>query len=243
MALKADSAQYYLGYIWWILEPIFFVAIFYLVFDVILKSNRADFLVFLMCGKLPFIWFSKSVVQASNSILASKGLIGKVNIPKTLFPMSIIQEGVYKQGTVFLLLLCVVVGFGYSPGINWLWLIPIIFTQYLMIVSCGLIGSILVCYVRDLNMLISLGMTFLLFASGIFWDVRNLSDQSTTDLVLTVNPMAFILDAYRQVLMFGSWPDPGHLFLLTLVFALLVAFAMFIMHRASQALALRAITS
>ena len=61
MSLRAEASRYFLGYIWWILEPMLWVAVFYVVFEVLLQAGRADFLVFLMCGKLAFIWFSKSV--------------------------------------------------------------------------------------------------------------------------------------------------------------------------------------
>jgi lipopolysaccharide transport system permease protein len=73
-----------------------------------------------MCGKLAFIWFSKSVNQASNSIVVSKGLIGKINAPKTLFPLAVIQEGPYRQSVVFLLLFTVLYATGYPPTANWL---------------------------------------------------------------------------------------------------------------------------
>ena len=68
MALKADAARYYLGYIWWILEPLLYVAVFYVVFNIVLDFGRGDYLIFLICGKLPFVWFSKTVTQASGSI-------------------------------------------------------------------------------------------------------------------------------------------------------------------------------
>jgi lipopolysaccharide transport system permease protein len=58
MALRADASRYFFGYIWWLLEPLLFVGVFYVVFDIILDSRRSDFLVFFMCGKLAFIWFS-----------------------------------------------------------------------------------------------------------------------------------------------------------------------------------------
>lgn len=242
MSLKADSAQYYLRYTWWVLEPLLFVAVFYFVFNFVLGSNRADFLVFLMCGKLPFVWFSKSVSQASSSLATSAGLIGRINIPKTLFPISIIQEGLYKQSAVFALLIIVVLGFGYSPNIGWLYLLPIMLTQYLMILSCGIIGAVLVCYIRDIGMLISLFMTFLMFVSGIFWDVR-LLPPAKAELVLALNPMAFLLDAYRQIFMYQTVPDLGHLFLLMFVFGTMLALAVHVTNRLSKAIALKAITA
>ena len=104
MALRADAARFFLGYIWWVLEPLLWVAVFYVVFVVILGTRQADFLPFLMVGKLAFVWFSKSVTQASNSIITGRGLVGKINVPKTLFPMAVVHEGLYRQAAVFLIM-------------------------------------------------------------------------------------------------------------------------------------------
>ena len=82
LSLKADAQRYFLGYLWWIWEPLLWVAVFYLVFEVFLGSGRADFLMFLAVGKLTFIWFSKSVNQAANSLIAGRGLIGNTDSPK-----------------------------------------------------------------------------------------------------------------------------------------------------------------
>ncbi len=243
MALKADAARYFLGYIWWVLEPLLFVAVFYVVFQVILGAGRGDFIVFLMCGKLPFVWFSKSVNLASTSIVNGAGLIGRIDIPKSLFPMAIVQEGLYKQSAVFALLFLVLFANGYPPGSAWIWLVPILVVNYLVIVGCAFLGALLVCFKRDFAMLISLGMIFLLFTSGIFWDVRALGDARMTDLVLTLNPIAFILDAYRQVLMENAAPDLGGLVAVGLGSAALVAVMVRVLNRSSQWLALRALTA
>ena len=58
MALRADAAKYFFGYVWWILEPLLWVGVFYTVFVVILGTRNEDFLPFLMVGKLSFVWFS-----------------------------------------------------------------------------------------------------------------------------------------------------------------------------------------
>ncbi len=243
MALKADASRFFFGYLWWILEPLLYVAVFYVVFEVILGSERSDFLVFLMCGKLTFIWLSKSVNQASRSIVASKGLIGKIDVPKSLFPLATIQEGLYKQASVFALLFVVLWFQGYGVSAAWLWLLPLVFVNYLVIVALSLFGAFLVCLAFDFSMLISLGMIFLLFTSGIFWDVRGLADPAMTDAVLALNPVAFLIDAYRQVLMAGVAPDLAHLAAVAAGAAGLVAAGLLLLHRASRFLALKAITA
>jgi lipopolysaccharide transport system permease protein len=248
MALRADASRYFLGYIWWLLEPLLFVGVFYVVFDIILDSRRSDFLVFLMCGKLAFIWFSKTVTQASNSIVSNsivtnKGLVGKIDVPKTLFPMAVVQQSLYKQATVFLLLIVVLLASGYPLTFTWLWLLPLILVNYLMIVACSFIGASLVCVLRDFSMIIPLGMTFLLFSSGIFWDVRALGDPRKTELVLALNPVAFILDAYRQILMFQGVPDLVHLLQIAVVCCVLILAMVAIMRRSSHFLALKVLSA
>lgn len=243
MALKADASQYFLGYIWWVLEPLLFVAVFYFVFNVILNSGREDFFIFLMCGKLTYVWFSKSITHAQNSIVVNVGLIGKIDIPKTMFPLAMIQEGVYKQAAVFILLMLVLVGNGYSPSLSWCWLVPLILVNYIMIVACSLIASVLVCFIRDISMFIPLGLLFLMFASGIFFDIRDLPNSDMTELLLTYNPMAFLLDAYRQILMFDTKPDSMHLVQIGLFFAAITALMVAWMHKNSRLLALKALTA
>jgi lipopolysaccharide transport system permease protein len=195
-----------------------------------------------MCGKLAFVWFSKSVTAASNSIVSAYGLIAQLNIPKSLFPIAVVQESLYKQISVFLLLFGVLWAYGYPVTLNWIWLLPLLFVNYLMIVACSLIGACLVCLVRDFSKVITLGMTFLLFTSGIFWDVNDIGDPRKTELVLAMNPIAFILNAYRQVLMFDTVPDLVHLAQICLGSVVLIIIVLALMRRYSQFLALKVLT-
>jgi lipopolysaccharide transport system permease protein len=121
--------------------------------------------------------------------------------------------------------------------------VPLILVNYMVIVACGLIAAALVCVVRDFSMVINLAIIFLMFTSGIFWDVRALEDPRMTELVLMFNPLAFILDGYRQILMNGVAPDMLHLGAIG-AGACAVAYGMIlIMRNASQYLALRALTA
>lgn len=242
MSLKADAARYFFGYVWWLMEPLLYVIVFYVVFELILKNPRENFLVFLMCGKLSFIWFSKSVSQASRSIFVARGLIGNADIDKTLFPIATIQEGLYKQVTVFALLFLILAFNGYPPSASWGWLLPLILVNYIAIVACSLVGAFLVCLMYDFNVFINLGMIFLLFTSGIFWDPRELAP-ATTELVLTLNPIAFLVDAYRQILLVGVAPDPLHLAAVGAGFGLLVWAMVLLIRRSSQFLALKVVTA
>ena len=243
MALRADAARFFLGYIWWVLEPLLWVAVLYVVFVKILGTGRADFMIFLATGKMIFLWFSKSITQASSSIVNAKGLIGNINVPKTLFPMAIVHEGLYRQVAVFALLFVILIASGYAVTATWWYLVPVLIVSYLMILAGAFIGACMVCLARDFSQVIALGMMFLMFVSGVFWDVRGLADPQKADLILAVNPLAFMLDAYRQIMMHSTPPDMLHLLAIGAGSgAFILALAIY-MHRKSQYLALRALTA
>lgn len=241
MGLKSEASKLYLSYLWWVLEPILWALAFFFVFEVLLQFGRDLF--FIMCGKVPFLWFSKSVVNGSNSILNGKSLINQTNIPKYFFPYETIQGILYKQWLVFLVLFGLAVVFGYMPSWNWLWIIPLMVVQYLMIVAVTLIGALLVSYVRDVRILINMSMLFLMFTSGIFWDLTRISDPIKREMVFTWNPMAYLIDAYRRVIMYDTTYDVVHLFVLGVIFLFSIVLLHVIYRYKSQAIASRVINS
>ena len=101
MNLKANAAQTYLSYLWWLLEPALYVALFYVVFEVLMLRGGPGFLYFLILGKIPFLWVSKSLSTGANSIRSNRGLMGQVRLPIGILPYTPLLEAVYKQVFVF----------------------------------------------------------------------------------------------------------------------------------------------
>jgi lipopolysaccharide transport system permease protein len=204
--LRGEARQFYLGYFWWLLEPSLYIAVFYIVFKLLLDSHQANYLYFLAVGKLTFIWFSKSVVQASSSIETNKGLISQVTIRKEVFPLAAVQQGFYRQLAVFSMLLVLLFLSGKGQFHYWFWLLPLMFVQMILICGASLLAALVVCWHKDFQHLIQLGMMFLLFVSGVFWDVNAVADTDVKRWLLFLNPLATLIDAYRQILLLGSLP-------------------------------------
>lgn len=207
--LRGEARQFSLGYFWWFLEPALYISVFYVVFQLLLDRRQPDFLYFLTVGKLVFVWFSKSVAQASSSIETNKGLISQVLIRKEVFPLAAVLQGVYRQLVVFLILFLLLFVSGKGHFHYWFLLLPLILIQVVLITGCGLLAALMVCWQKDFQHLIQLGMLFLLFVSGVFWDVNDIADAEVRDWVLLLNPLAALIDAYRQILLLGSLPKLG----------------------------------
>src|SRR5690625_5984903 len=94
MSLKADASRLYLSYLWWVLEPVLWALAFYFVFTILLGFGRD--LLFIMAGKIPFLCFSKSSPNGSDSVVGGKSLINQTNIANQFFHYVDTVEAVYR---------------------------------------------------------------------------------------------------------------------------------------------------
>ncbi len=232
LKLKSEALKTYLSYFWWLLEPALFVAAFYVVFAIILDFRTADFVVFLVCGKIPYLWFSKSLTGAAGSIFAGRELLTNGSIRLELFPMVDFFQNIYKQLVAFIAMLVFLGIQGHLPDATWL-LMPIVALVQVAVMMPLVLGAAwITALIPDVRMLINMLVLIMLFLSGIFWDINAL-DSPMRELILVLNPLAFLIDAYRQVLLHQMQPDWIHL---SVLFAggLAVTAAMFGLYRWSR---------
>lgn len=203
--LKSEASQNYLRYLWWIIDPLLYMSVFYLVFGMLLNRGGEGFVAYLLTGLVPFQWFAKTVQQTATSITAGKGLMNQVHISPLFFPLVGIVQNSGKQLLVFVMLAVFLVFYGLPPTIHWLAFIPVMLVQLLMmtIVSCTL--AMLVPFVRDLTNLVPTGIQFMLFCSGVFYSASIIPEQWRS--LFFINPMANILYQYRLIFLEHQWPD------------------------------------
>jgi lipopolysaccharide transport system permease protein len=94
-----------------------------------------------------------------------------------------------------------------------------------------------------MRMLINMGMMFLLFTSGVFWDVSSIQNADLKQWLLWLNPLAFLLDCYRKVIMQSVAYDLVHLALLGIVSAAALAIILIWMHRCGRRIAFWVVTA
>lgn len=178
-------------------------------FSFILCSNicligGGDYFVFLLTGKIFFLWFSKAITTASTSIAGNKGLISQRNLPKVIFPMTSILEISYKQILALAVLLLVLLCKGYTDIFNWWQLFPLLFIQLFLISGISFIFVLSSTYFPDFKLLIPVFMMGMMFCSGVFWDLTNIANEQARQMMLLFNPLLTIIDGYRQILMYGN---------------------------------------
>ena len=203
--LRAEASRAYLGTLWWVLEPLLYMIVFYLVFGHLLQRGGEGFISFLLCGLVVWRWFVTSVSRGANAISANAGLMRQVYLPKYLFPAIVLVTSTLKFLIVFGLLLAYLLIFEAPPSWAWVALPLLLITQLLWSAACACVFAAIVPFVPDLKIIINNGLTLLFFMSGIFYDIGELS--ADAQFYFYLNPMATIIANYRLVLIEGGWPQ------------------------------------
>jgi lipopolysaccharide transport system permease protein len=203
--LRAEGARAYLGMLWWVLEPIFQMTVYYIVFGYLLQRGGPGFIYFLLCGLVTWRWFANSLLRGAGAISSNAGLMAQVYLPKYLFPPMAIIANFLKFLIVFLLFLAFLIFSGSALHWSWITLPFLLATQMLLIAACSSLLAAVMPFLPDLKMLIENGLTLWMFMSGVFYDITALPER--VQLYFRLNPMATLIENYRAVLIHGAWPD------------------------------------
>lgn len=204
--LRAEVSRLYLNYAWWALEPLFSMAVFYVVFGIFMNSATPHFALFLLIGTTQWQWFSATVLHAANSIQAASGLMQQVDIPKIFFPLEVVLQDSFKH--LFVLALLAVFLCFYPVPVCWPWLaLPLVLgLQGLLVLACSVFFAAVVPFFPDLRLILATVMNVMFFITGIFFDVDMFVLPEHRHWMYA-NPMAGIIREYRAIIIRGEWPD------------------------------------
>lgn len=205
--IKARYKQSILGYAWVILNPLFQMLVMAFVFSHIIRFPTVGipYPIFLYAGLLPWTLFANSLIGATNSLVASSNLIKKIYFPREIFVISTIISKIVDfllASTVFVVFLI----FAHTPlTINLLWVIPIFLIQQLFTYGLSLILSALNLFYRDIQYVLSLILTIGMYLTPVIYPTEIFPPQYRW--IFQLNPMAVIINAYRQAILVGGVPN------------------------------------
>lgn len=215
--VKARYKNSVLGFVWSLLNPLAMMMVFTVVFGVLWPNQQIErFPIFLLCGLLPWNFFTASITSSMTSIVANGNLVKKVYFPREVLPIAAVLAQLVNFLLAFLVLFVALIIFrsNFSP---WLWTLPlIILIQTAFSIGMGLILSTLHVFYRDIRMVMEVVMLAWFFLTPIFYTVAQLParyevwgiDLDVHRLFYILNPMASLINVYRDLLYNGYRTDP-----------------------------------
>jgi len=202
--LNSEMSRNYLSYAWWLLEPVLFIAVLYLVFGLMLRRGDEQFIYYLSVGVTFWLWFANVVSHSVLSIVGAGPLITQVYIPKVILPLLVICVDSFKQMLVVAILLLFLFFAGFF-SITWLALLPVLLVQLTVVVAASLWVAAIIPFIPDLRFVVTMVLSLLMFCSGIFYDLSVIAADHYS--LMMFNPIANLMVQYRSVLLYDQWPD------------------------------------
>ena len=196
-----------LGFLWSLLNPLLMMLVFTVVFDVLFRNNIARYPVFILSALLPWTYLSTVVTRGTTSITQNSALLNKVYFPSEVFPIAIVFSALVN----FLLSLPVLFGLMWLFGIPYtsamLMLPLIIVIQTIFCLAVALFVSALTVQYRDTTVMMEVLLQAWFFLTPVFYPVQavvvQVNNVYAAQILRWLNPMAAIVDFYRDILYGG----------------------------------------
>ncbi len=210
--LKARYRGSLLGYFWSFVNPLLLLLIYTFVFTVVMPGARGKdlepFAVFMFCGILPWTWFSSSLLESSNVLVAGGNLIKKVLFPAEVLPIVTVLSGLvnFCLGLPILALFLLYYRVAVPPA-DLLWLPVLMFFQCLLMLGLAFVVASLTVLFRDVRDLLANLLTLWFFATPVIYPLW--SAPPGVQRVLALNPMTHLIVSYQEILfrpgLYGDW--------------------------------------
>jgi teichoic acid transport system permease protein len=201
--LRAKEMDTVLGNLWHLLNPALRVLVYFVIFGVILGTNRGvdNFLPFVAIGVFSYSFMRSSIVGGARSIVGSRGLIQSFDFPRALLPIS--STGAELAGFMPPMIVMFAVALGTGERLSWRWLLipAILVLQVMFSLGMAFFAARLTFHFPDFNNILEFVFRMAFYFSGVLF----LVDRYVTDPILRtiadLNPLLDYLSLYRWAIM------------------------------------------
>jgi lipopolysaccharide transport system permease protein len=200
-----------MGAFWPVINPLGHLLLYTFVFNVILKvrfgsdGSTSNFAIYLMTGLVAWGAFSEAIARSPGTILEVPNLVKKVVFPLQILPLVLALSSLLSQSIALLLLLATAAIFFKTVHWTIVFLPLIVFSQILLTTGLSWLLASLGVFVRDLQHVISLGLSAWMYSTPIVYPASALP--ANLKFILYINPLAGIVTDYRRVILQGQSPD------------------------------------
>ena len=200
----------FLGVLWSFINPLLQVLVYAIVFPYIMRVQTPNYLIFLICGIIPWTWFTYSISNGTTSVTNNSNLIKKVYFPREILPISVVTSGLIN----FLISCLIILIFVLLGGISWhLIFLPFIaLIQYIVTLAAVLLLSAINVYVKDVEYIVVFLINMLFYATPILYSTEMFS--GWISWLFKLNPLAHLINAYRDIFYVHQVPQITNLLVL-----------------------------
>jgi len=200
--LRVQNAHTLLGNLWLLLNPVLQVAVYLLVFGVLIELDRGvdDYLAFLTVGVFVFHQAQRTVTAGARSVVANVGLVRALRFPRAALPVGSAIGQLLSFAPVLVVMLAVTLAHGHAPGLRWLALPGLLAALTVFGLGAGLLAARATHTYRDLENLLPFLFRLLFYLSGVLYSVDHFVDDGTLRSLFALDPLYCLVTTWRWAL-------------------------------------------
>ena len=203
------------GAVWTVLHPLLLMVAYYFVFSVVLRvrfraeQGPAGFVLYFLCGMLPWMAFNEAVGRAANTVWEHGNFVKRVVFPLEILPLNLTLAGLVTEFFGLLILLAALAGLGAGIPATTIYLPLVLIPQFLLTAGLCWFLAALGVFLRDTGQIMGFLLTVWFFITPICYPATSLPQSYRW--LFEKNPMYVIVETYRAVILENSPPDWGPL--------------------------------
>ena len=221
--LQVLYKQALLGAGWAILQPVFAVIIFSIIFGYIVKmpSEGVPYPLFAFAGVLPWTYFAEAVRRSGTGLVTDAELVRKVYFPRLIMPLANVISPLVDFCIAFVVLLVVMAFYGIAPGWKMLVIPPLMLIAALLALSIGLWLAPINVRFRDIKHTLPFLIQIWMYASPIVYPLSIVPQE--WQALYALNPMVGVIEGFRWAVFDRGEPNFTALAMSGAVIVLLLA--------------------
>jgi lipopolysaccharide transport system permease protein len=199
--VKTRYAQSILGIGWAVIQPVFNMIVFTVIFGNMAKiaSEGVPYAIFSYTALVPWTYFANSLTQSGSSLISARNMITKVYFPRLIIPLAPVLAKLLDFGIAMLLLFGLMVYFGIAPTI-WALALPLLVLLMMLTASgVGMWLTAMAIQYRDVKYALQFGVRILMYASPVVYAASEVPGRFR--LLYGLNPMAGVIEGFRAALL------------------------------------------
>ncbi|MCC6457190.1 MAG: ABC transporter permease [Caldilineaceae bacterium] len=208
--IKVIYQQTVLGFAWALLQPIFSMVVFSVIFGRLadVPSDGVPYPLFSYAALVPWTYFSSAMSASTQSLISNSNMLSKVYFPRLMIPMTPVLAKLSDFVIAFAIVGLLMLWYRTPPTWNVLWLPLLVLLMVLTAAGIGMWLSALSVQYRDVRFAMNFLSQILMYAAPVVWPASLIPDQYRP--LYGLYPMVGVIEGFRAALL-GTTPMPWDL--------------------------------
>jgi homopolymeric O-antigen transport system permease protein len=198
-----------LGVLWSLLHPLAQLLVLVVLFQSVIPLGIEAYPAFVFSALLPWTWFSTSAGSAGGLFVSNRDLLRQPAFDPAMLVVVNTLSNLLSFVVSLPILLALLAWYGREPGTSLLFLPVLLAIQGALIVGVGLIVATLNVFYRDVQHIVTVALSLLFYVTPVFYRSHEVTERFRW--IFRVNPMAALVEGYREVFLLGLAPSVGPL--------------------------------